>query len=320
MSPWRFPKAEPLVGFGATPRQKGGEGVICRICPRNCGANRDENTGTGFCKTGTLPHIARIAPHQWEEPCISGTNGSGTIFFSGCVMRCVFCQNEKISRESYGKRFLSENLTDAVKALEQQGVHNINLVSPTPYVDMLIECFSKYKPSVPIVWNTGGYEKAETIRRLEGIVDIYLPDLKYVSDILAVKYSKSPHYFKYASEAIKEMVRQTGDPVFDENGIMKRGTIVRHLVLPNCLINTYQVLKWLNDTFGSPDKDHILVSLMAQYFPAGHAADYAELNRPLNSQEYEHVCRYLEQKTDLNGFIQELSAATAVYVPDFNMK
>lgn len=294
--------------------------MICQICPRNCCAERTENKGTGFCGMGLLPQIARIAPHKWEEPCISGTNGSGTIFFSGCVLRCVFCQNEEISRESCGKRFSAETLSDAIKDLEQQGVHNINLVSPTPYIDMLIECFSKYKPSVPIVWNTGGYEKAETIRRLEGIVDIYLPDLKYVSDTLAVKYSKAPHYFKYASEAIKEMVRQTGKPVFDNEGLLKRGTIVRHLVLPNQLINTYQVLKWLNDTFGSPDEDRILVSLMAQYFPTGHATDYAELNRPLNSQEYERVCHYLEQKTDLNGFVQELSSATAAYVPDFNMK
>lgn len=294
--------------------------MICHLCPRNCRAERTNDSGRGFCCMGLLPEIARIAPHEWEEPCISGTNGSGTVFFSGCVMKCVFCQNEKISRKSYGRRFSVDTLIDAIKNLELQGVHNINLVSPTPYVDMLIECFSKYKPKIPIVWNTGGYEKAETIKRLEGIVDIYLPDLKYVSDTLAVKYSHAPHYFQYASEAIKEMVRQTGNPAFDENGLMKKGTIVRHLILPNQLINSYQVLKWLNDTFGSADEDKILVSIMAQYFPAGESAQYSEINRCLTRQEYEKVQKYLEHKTDLNGFVQELSAASAAYVPNFDLK
>lgn len=293
--------------------------MVCHLCPRNCYAERTSDSGRGFCCMGLLPKIARIAPHEWEEPCISGTNGSGTIFFSGCVLRCVFCQNEKISRKSCGQQFSSDMLIDAVKNLEQQGVHNINLVSPTPYVDMLIECFSKYKPSIPIVWNTGGYEKAETIKRLEGIVDIYLPDLKYVSDTLSIKYSHSPNYFRYASEAIKEMVRQTGNPVFDENGLMKKGTIVRHLILPNQLINSYQVLKWLNDTFGTDNEDKILVSIMAQYFPAAEAARYPEINRCLTQQEYERVQKYLEQKTNLNGFVQELSAASSAYVPNFNL-
>lgn len=262
---------------------------------------------------GMLPKIARIAPHFWEEPCISGTRGSGTIFFSGCVLSCVFCQNYKISRLRHGRTITENELIESVKALEAQGVHNINLVSPTPYVETVINCFTKYRPSVPVVYNTGGYEKTETLRRLEGIVDIYLPDLKYVSSVASKKYSAAENYFEYAVEAIKEMVRQTGAPVIDDEGIMKRGTIVRHLILPQNTKNSIAVLNCLKEVFG----DRILVSLMGQYIPMGRAGEFPEINRRITHREYNKV---LDAYCDLglDGFVQELSSASEEFVPDFS--
>ena len=261
---------------------------------------------------GMLPKIARIAPHFWEEPCISGTKGSGTIFFSGCVLSCVFCQNYKISRQRHGKILTEDELIEAVKSLEAQGVHNINLVSPTPYTETIINCFTKYKPSVPIVYNTGGYEKAETLRRLEGIVDIYLPDLKYISPELSKKYSATENYFEYAVPAIREMVRQTGKPVFDKDGIMQKGTIVRHLILPQNTKNSIAVLDRLKKEFG----DEILVSLMGQYIPMGRAEEYPEIKRRITKREYNKVLDIYEE-LGLDGFVQELSSAKEDYVPDF---
>ncbi len=222
---------------------------ICNLCPRSCNAERYEEYGRGYCKMGTLPRIARAAPHMWEEPCISGTKGSGTIFFSGCVLSCVFCQNNEISAGGKGKIISVSRLADQIKKLEQQGVHNINLVSPTPYIESVIEAFSIYKPAIPVVYNTGGYEKPETIKRLEGIVDIYLPDMKYISSELSSKYSHASDYAEYACASIAEMVRQTGRPVFDDNGIMQRGTIVRHLILPSNTKNSIAVLEYLDKNF-----------------------------------------------------------------------
>ena len=189
--------------------------MICRLCPRECGAERGLDSGKGWCRQGTLPKVARIAPHYWEEPCISGERGSGAVFFSGCVMSCVFCQNAKISTGGYGKIIGVKELSEHIKRLEDMGVHNINLVSPTPYIESIIECFEMYKPKIPIVYNTGGYEKAETLKRLEGIVDIYLPDMKYAKGETAKKYSNAENYPETALKAISEMVRQTGKPEFD---------------------------------------------------------------------------------------------------------
>ncbi|MGN1457774.1 MAG: radical SAM protein [Acutalibacteraceae bacterium] len=289
--------------------------TVCKLCPRNCNAIRTEKSGNGYCQMGILPRIARVAPHMWEEPCISGTKGSGTIFFSGCVLSCVFCQNNKISSGGYGKIITTEQLVDYIKKLESMGVHNINLVSPTPYIESIIECFEHYKPSIPIVYNTGGYEKAETIKRLDGIVDIYLPDMKYISPELSAKYSKAANYFEYASEALKEMVRQTGKPQFDSDGIMTKGTIVRHLILPQHTKNSIEVLEWLNKTFG----DEILISLMGQYIPLGNADKYPEINRRITTREYNKVLDYLET-TELDGFVQELSSAKKAYIPDFDIE
>ena len=288
--------------------------IKCSLCPRNCNAARRAESGNGFCKMGYLPKIARVAPHMWEEPCISGKNGSGTIFFSGCVLSCVFCQNQKISSYGYGKTVTVSELIDCIKKLEDMGVHNINLVSPTPYVDGIIEALSAYKPSIPVVYNTGGYEKAETLKRLEGMVDIYLPDLKYIRCELSEKYSGAINYFEYASKAIEEMVRQTGKPVFDDNGIMLRGTIVRHLILPGNTKNSIEVIKYLDEAFG----DKILISLMGQYIPVANAGNYPEINRCITRREYNKVLGVLGG-TSLDGFAQELDSASESYIPDFNI-
>ena len=286
----------------------------CTLCPRSCGAKRFAEYGTGYCKMGVLPKISRAAPHMWEEPCISGKNGSGTIFFAGCVLSCVFCQNYRISAQGSGKTITVGELADHFRRLEDMGVHNINLVSPTPYIDIIIEAFELYRPSIPVVYNTGGYEKAETLRRLEGIVDIYLPDLKYVSPERSGKYSGAADYFEYASAAIEEMVRQTGRPVFDDDGMMKRGTIVRHLILPSNTKNSIEVIKYLDRSFG----DSILVSLMGQYVPVGRAGEFPEINRTITAREYNKVLEVLEE-TSLDGFAQELDAARKSYIPDFDI-
>ena len=260
-----------------------GNTYICTLCPRNCGAERYQEYGEGFCGAGTLPKIARIAPHYWEEPCISGTKGSGTVFFSG-------------------------------RELEAQGVHNINLVSPTPYVESIIRCFELYRPNIPIVWNTSGYERVETLRRLEGLVDIYLPDLKYTDAGTSLRYSGAADYFENALPAIKEMVRQTGAPVLDDSGIMQKGVIVRHLILPQNTKNSLRVLDCIKREF---DRS-VLVSLMGQYLPLGRAADFKEINRRLTPREYNKVLLYLEE-LDIDGFAQELSSASGSYVPDWDM-
>ena len=287
---------------------------ICSLCPRNCRAERSDDSGRGFCKAGQLPKIARAAPHFWEEPCISGTRGSGTIFFSGCVLSCVFCQNHKISTGGCGKTITVDELVCHIKRLESEGVHNINLVSPTPYIESIIRAFEKYKPEIPIVYNTGGYEKPETIKRLDGIVDIYLPDMKYIRSSLSAKYSGAADYFAYALPALKEMVRQTGKPVFDADGMMKRGTIVRHLILPQNTRNSIEVLDLLDEIFG----DQILISLMGQYVPLAKAEQYPEINRRITSREYNKVLEHLGE-LGLDGFAQDLQSAREDYVPEFDI-
>ncbi len=273
---------------------------------------RTEKEGSGFCRLGTLPKISRCAPHYWEEPCISGERGSGTIFFTGCVLSCIFCQNYTISQERNGKILTVRELSDEIKRLEDMGVHNINLVSPTPYAESIIKCFELYKPKIPVVYNTGGYEKAETLRRLEGIVDIYLPDLKYTDTQMSKTLSGAENYPEYAVSAIEEMVRQTGKPEFDDEGMMKKGTIVRHLILPQHTKNSIAVLELLKERFGSD----ILVSLMAQYIPMGKASQFKELDRRITPREYNKVLDRFEE-LELDGFVQELSSAKESYVPDF---
>ena len=222
--------------------------MICNLCPRKCSAERNETEGKGFCGLGTLPRVARVAPHMWEEPCISGEKGSGAVFFSGCTLRCVFCQNYAISANNNGRTIKVSELAEEFKKLEAIGVHNINLVSPTPYIDAIIEALEIYRPKIPIVYNSSGYENVETLSRLEGYVDIYLPDFKYADDELAVGYSKAPNYVETATNAVKEMLRQTGEPVFDGE-MMRSGVIVRHLVLPNHTKNSVRCLEHISENF-----------------------------------------------------------------------
>ena len=288
--------------------------MICNLCPRNCGAERTDSKGLGVCGMPAVPVLARAALHPWEEPPISGSRGSGTVFFSGCSLKCVFCQNEQISRDNYGKPVTVERLRDICKSLIDQGAHNINFVNPTHYAHVVEQVLEK-PLGVPVVYNTGGYESAETLRRLEGKVDIYLPDLKYLSTEPARRYSKAENYPEIAKAAIVEMVRQAGAYAMDGEGIMQRGVIIRHLVLPGQLEGAKQVMDWVKDTF-APGK--VLLSLMSQYVPYGHACDYPEINRPLRRSEAKKAGEYMHL-LGLEGFTQEQSSASEQYIPPFDL-
>ena len=283
--------------------------MICNLCPKKCGAVRDEVRGEGACRLTALPRLARVAPHMWEEPCISGEKGSGAVFFSGCTMRCVFCQNYEISAENLGRTVSVEQLAEEFRRLEDMGVHNINLVSPTPYVPAIIRAFALYRPRVPVVYNCSGYERVETLRALKGIVDVWLPDFKYSDNALGERYSGVKNYKETALNAISEMVRQSGKPVFDDDGMIQSGVIVRHLVLPNHTRNSLGAIDLLNAF-----SEDILISLMGQYIPMGVASRYPELNRKITAREYEKVKNHLFS-LDLDGFVQELSSADKKYVP-----
>ncbi len=286
----------------------------CTLCAFNCKVNRME--ALGVCKCPALPKLAKASIHMWEEPCISGTNGSGTVFFSGCNLKCVFCQNYKISHESFGKEISVQRLAQIFLELQDKKVHNINLVSPTPYVDSIVEAIDIARNNglnLPIVYNTNSYENVDTIKKLKGYIDVYLPDLKYYNDELAIKFSKAPNYFKTATLAIKEMISQVGAPIFDENKIIKKGVIIRHLVLPNHISETKNILNWIKDNI----EPQVYVSLMAQYFPTYHAKNYEEINRKLTKKEYHFVLKMIQ---DIEfGYIQELSSHEEEYVPDFDL-
>lgn len=286
----------------------------CTACPRSCKAYRGEHEGEGFCRAGMLPKVARIAPHYWEEPCLSGKNGSGAVFFSGCTLRCVYCQNYEISAQGFGKEMTPKELAESYRRLEEQGVHNINLVSASHYIDAALESLTIYRPQVPVVYNCSGYESVDSLKRLEGYVDIYLPDFKYADDEKALRYSAAPGYRNTALHAVKEMVRQTGKPRFDENGMLQSGVLVRHLVLPMNTRNSIAVLELLAEEFGS----EILVSLMAQYVPCGQAEKFPEINRKITAREFQKVSNRLFE-LGLDGFVQELKAADKGYIPDFDL-
>lgn len=286
--------------------------MICRLCPRNCGAERNEHQGNGVCGVPAVPVLARAALHQWEEPPVSGTRGSGTIFFSGCSLKCAFCQNEQISRDCYGKPVAIERLEEICAELITQGAHNINFVNPTHYTHILQKL---KKQPVPVVYNTGGYDKVDTLRALEGKVDIYLPDLKYVDADPAGRYSKAPDYPEVAKAAILEMFRQTGPYELDEEGIMRRGVIIRHLVLPGQLNGAKQVMDWVKETFAPGD---VLFSLMSQYTPYGHAGDFPEINRPLRRGEARKAAEYMAL-LELDGFTQEQTSASEQFIPPFDL-
>ena len=287
----------------------------CDLCPRSCGANR--NITHGRCKAGAFATVARVAPHEWEEPCISGTKGSGTVFFSGCSLGCVFCQNHKISHGGMGKEISDKELADIFLRLQDKGVHNINLVNPTHFVPNIINALELAKPQleIPVVWNTGGYEKADTIAKLIGYIDIFLPDLKYVSPEVSAKYSGAKDYFEYAAPALEKMFEVAGYPVFDKNGMMKSGVLVRHLVLPSLLSETRMVIDHLAANF---DKSRLWLSLMCQYFPTYKAAEYPEISRRLTTLEYQRAADHAKKCGILNGFLQEKSSADKAYVPHFS--
>ena len=286
----------------------------CDLCPRNCLVNRYEKVG--FCRAKAKLKIALASIHMWEEPVISGRDGSGTIFFSHCNLGCIFCQNYKISQLGKGYELSVEELANIMLKQQEKGVNNINLVTPTMYVYQIIEAIKiarKRGLKIPIIYNTNGYENVKTIQDLNGYVDIYLPDLKYYSNEISKKYSKIDNYFKYATEAIKEMYKQVGSPIFDENGIIKKGLIIRHLVLPNHLQNSKHILKWIKENM--PEDTY--VSVMAQYFPTYKAKEDNLINRKLNKKEYREIEEFLYTLNLENGYMQELGEHEEEYVPNF---
>lgn len=291
----------------------------CRLCPRECNADR-ENGETGYCGEGNSIRVARASLHMWEEPCISGETGSGTVFFTGCSLRCVFCQNYTIADGKIGKSVSADRLADIFLSLQKEGACNINLVTATHFVHLLIPAIQLAKArglSIPIVYNCGGYEKTETLRQLEGLIDIYLPDLKYYSPKLSQRYSNAADYFEKASAAIAEMLRQTGTPVFDSTtGLMKRGVIVRHLLLPRHLADSKKIMSYLYETY----KNDIYVSIMNQYTPMGIFSDMPELNRRVSHKEYNTLVDYCLSLGMENGFIQEGETASESFIPPFDLE
>ena len=288
----------------------------CTLCPRRCGAVREELIGQGFCGMGANPVVARAALHFWEEPCISGKHGSGAVFFTGCSLKCVFCQNYEIStKHEIGKAVTPKELAEIFQRLIEQGAHNINLVNPTHFALPIAQALRIRKLPVPVVYNSGGYENLETLRLMEGLIDIYLPDLKYADNQLAGKYSGAYDYVETAQKTILEMVRQTGSACYDSNGMMTHGTIVRHLILPGHTSNSITVLDWLAENF----PDGVPVSLMAQYIPCGRAADFSEINRTITKREYEKVQQHLFN-LNLDGFIQERASASRRFIPSFDLE
>ncbi len=288
----------------------------CTLCPRACGATREETSGAGFCGMGANPVVARAALHFWEEPCISGKRGSGTVFFTGCSLKCVFCQNYQIStKREVGKSISVQELADLFDRLAAQGAHNINLVNPTHFALPIARALQLRKPPIPVVYNSGGYETLETLQMLDGLIDIYLPDFKYINNELAQKYSGAANYTETVQAAVLEMARQTGPAQFDADGMMTRGTIVRHLILPGNTRNSIAVFDWL----GANLPEGVLVSLMAQYVPCGRAADYPDLNRKITKREYEKVQEHLF-RLNLDGFVQEKKSASQSFIPPFNLE
>lgn len=280
----------------------------CTVCPRACGVVRQ--SGTGFCGMGPLPVVSRAAPHFWEEPCISGVRGSGAVFFAGCNLRCAFCQNYEISALRKGTEVSVEKLREIFQKLKAQGVHNLNLVTGTHFVPAILEALTA-DPGLPVVWNCGGYESPETLRALEGKVQIYLPDMKYSDGALAAKLSRAGDYPAVSRAAVLEMFRQTGPYELDGDGMLKRGVLIRHLVLPGQLENTFGVLDWIAENFREGD---VLVSLMGQYTPNGHGGP----DRRLTAEEYHRAADYMLALGLYEGYTQELDSAESSYTPDFD--
>lgn len=285
---------------------------ICNQCPRKCNIDRDSKTG--ICGVNSEYKIARAALHYWEEPCISGEKGSGTVFFSGCSLKCVFCQNSVISDGCFGKEISEERLIEIFKELEDSGADNINLVSPTQYALQLADTLSKYKPGIPVVYNTGGYDSVESLKALDGLIDIYLTDMKYVSPSVSKKYSHAENYFEVCSNAVLEMRRQQPEDIF-ENDLMKKGMIIRHLVLPGNISQGMKMLDWVDENLSN----QTIISLMGQYMPCAKAADYQTINRKISKREYDTVILHAEKLGFENVYIQELDSSSQEYIPDFDL-
>lgn len=289
--------------------------VGCMLCPRKCGADRI--THMGACNAPILPYIAKASLHMWEEPFISGKRGSGTIFFCGCNMKCVFCQNYDISTGIVGKQYDAQGIADIMLRLQDKGAHNINLVSPAPFVPVIMDAVmlaKKQRLSLPIVYNTNAYETVETLKKLDGLVDIYLPDLKYTDSVISKKYSGTEDYFEYAALAINEMYRQCGMLILDGEGMAKKGIAIRHLVLPGSVDETRRVLDYISEHF----PQDISLSLMSQYVPFYRAAEYPPLDRPLLKKEYKRAIEYGFSLGLTNILTQQMSSATAEYTPVFD--
>lgn len=285
--------------------------MICTLCPRRCGAERTAEAGGGFCRMPGGLRVARAMLHHWEEPPISGQNGAGTVFFSGCTLGCIYCQNGDISAGGFGKDISTARLREIFEELIAQGAHNIELVTPTHFLPWILPALTPRLP-VPVVYNCGGYERVETLRALEGLVDVYLPDLKYADGALAAELSGAADYFPVACEAIREMFRQVG-PYVLEDGLLTRGVVIRHLVLPGYLDNTRRVLDWIAETFAPGD---VLVSLMSQYTPTANMA--GRLARRVTAAEYRAAVDYMRNCGITDGFVQERTSAEEAYTPAFD--
>lgn len=291
--------------------------TCCQLCPRTCKVNR--TVSTGFCSCTNEVKAARAALHLWEEPCISGTQGSGTVFFSGCTLKCCFCQNSQISCENFGKTLSVSQLSEIFLKLQEEGAHNLNLVTPTQYLPFIIEALDNIKKllSIPVIYNCGGYERPEVISLLKDYVDIYMPDLKYYDASLSFSYSKAKDYFSFASKAIQKMIEQTGVPTFNKEGILQKGVLIRHLVLPGCKEDSMKLLEWLNETL---PRNSFLLSLLSQYTPVYKAAKHPKINRRVTTYEYNKVLDKAISLGLTQGFMQKRSSASSAYTPSFQLE
>lgn len=289
-------------------------GVGCSLCPRKCGIDRSINKG--FCRVGRMPVVAKACLHMWEEPCISGSRGSGTVFFSGCNMRCIFCQNSVISQEKFGREITIEDLGRIFLSLQQNGAHNINLVNPTHFISAVRECLHDLdRLEIPVVYNSSGYESVEGLKLLEGKVQVYLPDIKYFKDSSAVEFSSAAGYFEIASEAVREMYRQVGGAEFDDEGIIKKGLVVRHLILPGHADESVRILEWIKKNLPGD----IVVSLMSQYIPYYKSESHPVLGRRITRREHEKVMdRFIKLDFEY-GYMQERESAETDFIPSFDL-
>lgn len=288
--------------------------MFCSLCPRKC--NIDRTNKIGYCGVNEKIRVARAAPHYWEEPCISGKNGSGTVFFSGCNLGCVFCQNYQLSHEAFGKDVTEYELMKIFDNLINKGVHNINLVTPTHYSHVLSKVLKEFNSPVPIVYNTSSYETVEALKELDGLVDIYLPDIKYYDNEPALKYSKAKDYFLYASEAVKEMYRQVGDLIINDNGIAQRGILIRHMLLPGNISQAVKIFNWVADNLSLDT----YISVMRQYTPYGEAKNMSPIDRPITAKEYKIAKQKIEEIGFENIYFQKKSSSDEIFIPDFNLE